>query len=78
MKQTQASMNMHVSIGQMTGVEMLEVQLPLKAAKTGEDPMSFASRFCAASAFFRGHPSPVMMQRQSSYAMVTPNACCSF
>ena len=39
-------------------LKRLMVQLPLKAAMTGEDDCALASRSCAASAFLREPPSP--------------------
>lgn len=44
-------------------VKMLRMQLPLKAAMTGEDELT--SRSCAASAFLRGHSSPDTGQKRS-------------
>lgn len=46
-------------------IKMLRMQVPLKAAMTGEDELALASRSCAASAFFRGHPSPAVRQEKS-------------
>lgn len=41
------------------------MQLPLKAAMTGEDWWALASQSCTASTVFLGHPSPDTRQKKS-------------
>lgn len=48
----------------------MQLQLPLKAAMIGEDEVALASRSCAASEFFCGHPSPDTRQKHSGITAV--------
>lgn len=51
-----------------SAVRQLGMELPLKAAMTGEEELALASRSCAASRFFLEHPSPETMQKKSGDA----------